>query len=160
MVVTEVRKYMEAAVEKLTPAKAQEMARSLLQGQDQRREQVQKVAQDLMDWSNQTRERMSELVRREVTRQLKAMGVASKEDLESLSARVRDLERAARTRPVKTPAKAAGKTAAGAATTKAKAAGTTTARASAASGDGTRAPERRTGPSGASASRSADEGAS
>jgi polyhydroxyalkanoate synthesis regulator phasin len=129
MVVTEVRKYVEAAVEKLTPAKAQEMARSLLQGQDQRREQVQKVAQELMDWSNQTRERMSELVRREVARQLKTMGVASKEDLESLRARVRDLERSGRARPVKTPAKAAGKTGAKAAASPASPASRTAASA-------------------------------
>lgn len=95
MVVTEVRKYMEAAVEKLSPARAQEMARSMLQGQGKGREQVQKVAQDLMDWSNKTRERMTEMVRREVTRQLKAMGVASKDDLEALKARVRVLERGA-----------------------------------------------------------------
>jgi polyhydroxyalkanoate synthesis regulator phasin len=95
MVVTEVRKYMEAAVEKLSPARAQEMARSMLQGQGKGREQVQKVAQDLMDWSNKTRERMTETVRREVTRQLKAMGVASKDDLEALKARVRVLERGA-----------------------------------------------------------------
>jgi polyhydroxyalkanoate synthesis regulator phasin len=93
MVVTEVRKYMEAAVEKLSPAKAQEMARSLLQGQTKGREQVQKVAQDLMDWSNQTRGRMTEMIRREVTRQLKAIGVASKDEVEALKARVRALER-------------------------------------------------------------------
>jgi polyhydroxyalkanoate synthesis regulator phasin len=94
MVMTEVRKYMEAAVEKLSPAKAQEMAKSLLQGQAKGREQVQKVAQDLMDWSNQTRERMLEMIRREVARQLKAMGVASKDEVEALKARVRLLERA------------------------------------------------------------------
>jgi polyhydroxyalkanoate synthesis regulator phasin len=93
MVVTEVRKYMEAAVEKLTPARAQEMAKSLMQGQAKGKEQVQKVAQDLMDWSNQTRERMAEMVRREVARQVKSMGVASKDDLEDLKRRVRQLER-------------------------------------------------------------------
>jgi len=92
MVMIEVRKYMEAAVEKLTPARAQEMARSLVQAQGQRKEQVQKVAQDLMEWSAQTRERLSEMIRREVTRQLETMGVASKNDLEALRARVRDLE--------------------------------------------------------------------
>jgi polyhydroxyalkanoate synthesis regulator phasin len=93
MVVTEVRKYMEAAVEKLTPAKAQEMARSLLEGQSKGREQVQKVAQDLMEWSNQTRERLSEMVRREVSRQLETMGVASKDEVDTLEARVGELER-------------------------------------------------------------------
>jgi polyhydroxyalkanoate synthesis regulator phasin len=98
MVVSEVRKYMEAAVEKLTPAKAQEMARSLMQGQAKGKEQVQKVAQDLMDWSNHTRERMADMVRREVARQLKAMGVATKDDLEALKRRVRELERGGTTK--------------------------------------------------------------
>lgn len=95
MVMTEVRRYMEAAVEKLTPARAQEMARTLVQGQGQRKEQVQKVAQDLMDWSNQTRDRLSEMIRREVARQLEAMGVASRRDVEALEKRVRTLERGA-----------------------------------------------------------------
>jgi polyhydroxyalkanoate synthesis regulator phasin len=94
MLMTEVRKYMEAAVEKLTPAMAQEMARSLVEGQSKGREQVQKVAQDLMEWSNQVRERMSEMVRREVARQLETMGLASKDEVEALEARVGDLERA------------------------------------------------------------------
>ena len=96
MVVTEVRRYMEAAVEKLTPARAQQMARSLLEGQSKGKEQVQKVAQDLMDWSNQTRDRMTEMVRREVAKQLKTMGVASRDEVDALKARVRELERAAR----------------------------------------------------------------
>jgi polyhydroxyalkanoate synthesis regulator phasin len=109
MVVTEVRKYMEAAVEKLTPAKAQDMARSLLEGQSKGREQVQKVAKDLMEWSNQTRERMSEMVRREVARQLRSMGLASKEELDSLKARVRQLERERRSTAPKPTAKSAAK---------------------------------------------------
>lgn len=96
MVVTEVRRYMEAAVEKLTPAKAQAMARSLLEGQSKGREQVQRLAQDLMDWSNQTRGRMSEMVRREVARQLKTIGVASRGEVDALKARVRELERGGR----------------------------------------------------------------
>jgi hypothetical protein len=110
MVVTEVRKYMEAAVEKLSPAKAQEMAKSLLQGQAKGREQVQKAAQDLMDWSNQTRDRLSEMIRREVARQLKTMGAASKEEVEALKARVRVLEREGA--PPKTRAAAAKKSSA------------------------------------------------
>ena len=108
MVVTEMRKYMEAAVEKLTPAKAQEMARSLLEGQSKGREQVQKVAQDLMDWSNQMRERMTEMVRREVARQLETIGVASMDEVEALKARVSELERGPRA--ARTPVKGAGAT--------------------------------------------------
>jgi polyhydroxyalkanoate synthesis regulator phasin len=95
MGVSDMRKRMESAVEKLSPAKAQEMAKSLLQGQGKGKEQVQKVAQDLMGWSNQARERMTETVRREVARQLKSMGVATKDEVDALKRRVRELERAA-----------------------------------------------------------------
>jgi polyhydroxyalkanoate synthesis regulator phasin len=130
MVVTEVRKYMEAAVEKLTPAKAQEMARSLLEGQSKGREQVQKVAQDLMEWSNQTRERMSEMVRREVARQLRSMGLASKEELDSLKARVRQLERERRTTAPKPTASSAAKSPSPTSTRAAKTPANTPAKAS------------------------------
>lgn len=94
---SDMRKRMEAAVEKLSPAKAQDMAKSLVQGQGKGKgkEQVQRLAQDLMGWSNQARERMTETVRREVTRQLKSMGVATKEEVDALKRRVRELERAA-----------------------------------------------------------------
>jgi polyhydroxyalkanoate synthesis regulator phasin len=92
--ITDVRKYMEAAVGKLTPAKAQELARSLLQGQG--KEQVAKAAQDLLEWSNKNRERLVELVRSEVRSQLSAIGVATKDEVDALKKRVRELERGAK----------------------------------------------------------------
>jgi BMFP domain-containing protein YqiC len=129
MVMTEVRRYMEAAVEKLSPAKAQQMAKSLLQGQGKGKEQVQKVAQELMDWSNQMRGRMTDMVRREVARQLKSMGAATKDEVEALKARVRVLEReAGTTSATKTPAKRSASTKAS--TGKPAAAKTPTARRS------------------------------
>jgi polyhydroxyalkanoate synthesis regulator phasin len=93
MIASDARKFIEAALEKLTPAKAQEIARSFMQGQG--KEQVQKFAKDLMDWSSKNRERMAELVRREVRAQLKLMGVVSRDELEALGKRVRELERSA-----------------------------------------------------------------
>jgi len=89
----EVRKYLEATLERLTPAKAQEMARSLMKGQG--RDQVQKAAQELLEWSQKSRDRIKELVNREVQAQLKARGVATRDDVEALKKRVRELERAA-----------------------------------------------------------------
>jgi polyhydroxyalkanoate synthesis regulator phasin len=97
MIASDARKFIEAALEKLTPAKAQEIARSMVQGQG--KEQVQKFAKDLMDWSSKNRERMVEFVRREVQAQLKLMGVASREELEALKKRVHDLERASAPKP-------------------------------------------------------------
>jgi polyhydroxyalkanoate synthesis regulator phasin len=85
------RKNMEATMQKLSPARAQEMARSLMQGQTS--EQVQKVARDLLDWSNKNRQRLSEAVQREVKSQLKSLGVAGRDEVDALKRRVRELER-------------------------------------------------------------------
>jgi polyhydroxyalkanoate synthesis regulator phasin len=89
--IADVRKYMEAAVGKLTPARAQELARSLLEGQG--KDQVAKAAQDLLEWSNKNRQRLVELVRSEVRSQLSAIGVATKDEVDALRKRVRELER-------------------------------------------------------------------
>jgi polyhydroxyalkanoate synthesis regulator phasin len=90
--IRDIREFMEGAVGKLTPAKAQELAKSIRSGQG--KEQVAKTAQELLDWSNKNRQRISDLVRGEVRSQLSAIGVASKDDLDALKKRVRDLERA------------------------------------------------------------------
>jgi polyhydroxyalkanoate synthesis regulator phasin len=85
------RRKMEATMQKLSPARAQEMARSLMQGQTS--EQVQKVARELIDWSNKNRQRLSEAVQREVKSQLKSLGVAGRDEVDALKRRVRELER-------------------------------------------------------------------
>lgn len=95
--IADVRKYMEAAVGKLTPARAQQLARSLLQGQG--KDQVAKAAQDLLEWSSKNRQRLVELVRAEVRSQLSALGVASKDEVDALKKRVRELERGAAAKP-------------------------------------------------------------
>jgi BMFP domain-containing protein YqiC len=101
---SDVRKFMEGAAGKLPPAKAQDLARSLMQGQG--REQVQKAAQEILDWSNKNRDRVVDLVRREVSMQMKNFGVASRDELDALKRRVRELERSggAKSAPAKRPA--------------------------------------------------------
>ncbi len=90
--IEDMRKYVEAGLGSLTPSKAREMARSLVQGQGM--EQVNRFAQDLMEWSKRGRERITELVQSEVKRQLRAVGVATRDDLDTLRRRVRELEKA------------------------------------------------------------------
>ena len=91
-----VRSVVEAGVSAvsgaLTPARARELARSIAQGQGV--EQINRVAQDLLDWSQRSREWIAESVQREVKRQLGAAGIATREDLDALRKRVRELERA------------------------------------------------------------------
>jgi polyhydroxyalkanoate synthesis regulator phasin len=93
MVVEDIRKLMEDTIGKLTPAKAQDLARSLT-GED-RREQAGKLAQGLLDWQQRNLERAKDLVTGEVRSQLKAMGVATQADVEALKKRIRALERGA-----------------------------------------------------------------
>ena len=75
----------------LTPSRARELAKSLSQGQGV--EQINRVAQDLLDWSQRSREWISDAVQREVKRQLQAAGIATREDLDALRKRVRELEK-------------------------------------------------------------------
>ncbi|HKY88818.1 MAG TPA: phasin family protein [Candidatus Limnocylindrales bacterium] len=94
MVMDEVRRYMEAAMGamgRLTPANAQDLAKAVAKGQG--REQVKRTAKDLLEWSNKNRERLTDLVRSEVRSQVKTLGLATRDDVDALRKRVRDLER-------------------------------------------------------------------
>ena len=90
---TTLKKYVDAALDVLTPAKAQQIAQAAMKGQG--KEQVTKFAQDLLERSHKASERVRELVRREVASQMKSLGVVTREDLDALKKRVRELERAA-----------------------------------------------------------------
>ena len=87
----QIREYMEAAIGKLSPANAQELAKTLTKGQG--RDQVTKTAKDLLAWSNKNRERLKTMVQTEVKSQLKTIGVASRDEVDALRKRVRELER-------------------------------------------------------------------
>jgi polyhydroxyalkanoate synthesis regulator phasin len=100
MQLTDVLQYVEATLDRISPARAQELAKQMASGEG--REQVAKAAQELVDWSQRNRERVRALVRREVSAQLSAVGVPTKDDFEALERRVAELERTASKR---TPAK-------------------------------------------------------
>ena len=88
----DVRKILDSMFDKMSPAKAQEVAKGLV-GED-RREQAQKLAGDLIETAQRNRDRVKELISREVSAQMKNMGGATQKDLDALKRRVRDLERA------------------------------------------------------------------
>jgi polyhydroxyalkanoate synthesis regulator phasin len=96
----DLRKQLEGSFGNLTPTKAQELAKGMVD-RDAAKEQVAKLAADLIEWSQRNRARLTSIVRDEVRDQLKQMGVASQEDVDALRKRVRDLERAARARSAK-----------------------------------------------------------
>jgi polyhydroxyalkanoate synthesis regulator phasin len=91
-----VRKYVEAGREALSPGKAEDMARALARQGEIRRDQVSGLARDLVDWSRRNRERLLDLIRREVKKQISRTGVATKDEIDSLKRRVRELERGRR----------------------------------------------------------------
>lgn len=88
----DVRKTIEATIGSLSPTKAQELAKSL-SDPGAAKEQVAKLATDILDWSQRSRERMREFVAREIAAQMRAIGVATQADLDAVTRRVRALER-------------------------------------------------------------------
>ena len=94
MQLTDVLQFVEATLDRISPARAQELAKQMASGEG--REQVAKAAQELVDWSQRNRERVRALVQREVAAQLSALGIPTKEDFEALERRIAKLERTTR----------------------------------------------------------------
>ncbi|MEA2521393.1 MAG: hypothetical protein QOI81_1039 [Actinomycetota bacterium] len=92
----DIRKTIEATLGELTPARAKSLAKSMAEP-GAAKDQVAKSATELIDWSQKNRDRLMEFIRREVSRQVGAIGVASQTELETLKKRVRALERASGT---------------------------------------------------------------
>jgi polyhydroxyalkanoate synthesis regulator phasin len=92
--VDDLRRTIEETIPNMTPARAQELARGLLEP-GAAKEQMAKTAADMIDWSQRNRERFGDVVRREIHDQLKQLGIATQEDLDALRKRVRVLERRA-----------------------------------------------------------------
>lgn len=89
----DVRKTIEGSLGNLTPTRAQEIAKSMLD-RDAAKEQVSKTAADLLEWSQRNRSRLTALIRAEVREQLRQSGVATAEEVNAVRKRVRELERA------------------------------------------------------------------
>jgi|GEM_PF-1805097 len=89
----DLRKAIEATLGELTPARAKSLAKSFAEP-GAAKDQVAKSAADLIEWSQKNRERLKDFVRREVSSQMGAVGVATQAELDSLKKRVRTLERA------------------------------------------------------------------
>jgi polyhydroxyalkanoate synthesis regulator phasin len=93
--IQDVRKQLEASFGNMNTARAQEMAKGMLD-RDTAKGQVTKLTADLVEWSQRNKARITSMIRDEVRDQLRLMGVATEQDLNALRKRVRDLERANR----------------------------------------------------------------
>jgi len=98
------RRLMGSTIEGLSPSGARSLARSMVDGSG--KDQVSKMAQEVIDWSTRNRERFVGLVRDEVRSQLRQLGVASRDEVEALRKRVRELEKASSSPAKKQPARA------------------------------------------------------
>jgi polyhydroxyalkanoate synthesis regulator phasin len=96
-----VRRYVEAGREALTPKKAEELARSLARQGEVRRDQVAQLTREIAEWSRKNSERLLGIIRQEVKKQISKTGVATKDEIESLKRRVRELERGRKKAPAK-----------------------------------------------------------
>ena len=94
MLLDDVRRTLEGLAGTLTPARAQQLAKDLMEP-GAAKEQVAKATVDLLEWSQSNRERIRDFVSREVQHQTKTVGLATQAEVDALKKRVRDLERAA-----------------------------------------------------------------
>jgi polyhydroxyalkanoate synthesis regulator phasin len=96
-----VRRYVEAGRDALTPKKAEELARALIEQGQARADQAGRIARDLIEWSKKNSERLRDTIRNEVQKQMSRAGVASKDEIESLKRRIRELEGKAKAAPAR-----------------------------------------------------------
>lgn len=108
------KQYLDAGVEftEVTRAQARRRAEQLVREGKLARERVQAFVDDLVALSRRRTEQVAELVRREVARQVKVLGIATKDDLAALEARLAGTAKkaAASTSRKKAPAKKASAT--------------------------------------------------
>jgi polyhydroxyalkanoate synthesis regulator phasin len=103
-----IRRYVEAGREALTPKKAEELARALVHQGQAKADQAGRIARDLVEWSRKSSERLQKSIRHEVQKQMEKTGVATKDEVEALKWRIRELESQAKLRAksqAKSPAK-------------------------------------------------------
>src|SRR5262245_9118609 len=92
--VDDMRKALEATIGNLTPARAQELAKSFLEP-GAAKEQIAKTAADMLEWSQRNRQRLRSAIQDEIRDQMRQMGVATQSELDAVRKRVRELERTA-----------------------------------------------------------------
>lgn len=90
----DLKKTVETTVGALTPGRARQIAKGMMEP-GSAKDQVAKAAADLLEWSARGRDRVVEVTRREVREQLRGMGLATQQEVDALRKRVRELERAA-----------------------------------------------------------------
>lgn len=102
------KRYLEAGMSftQMTRSRAEAIVKDLVRAGELQREQTQERVDDLLDRSRKNTEHLMSLIRREVSQQLAGMGLATKEDLARLEARLSASRGAPGATPTKTASKA------------------------------------------------------
>jgi hypothetical protein len=130
-VLEDMRKYVRAGFEALSSQGAEDAAGAIMSRASVLAEQLSAFASGFLEWSAEARASLLQEVKDMITRQVESMGLASKEDVDSLRRRVARLEgRAAGAKGSSTPARRTAKGPATPARTTAKASSRRTAKAS------------------------------
>lgn len=88
-----VRRYVRERFGKLAPKRTEELTRNLVKQGQATREQATRIARDVMEWSRKNREMVTEIVQREVRKQIARLAAATKEEVAAIRDRVGDLEK-------------------------------------------------------------------
>jgi polyhydroxyalkanoate synthesis regulator phasin len=78
--------------------RAQRIVSDLAQRGESRAKELQKAAREIADRSARSRREFGSLIQKEIRRQIKALGLATRDDIDRLQRRVRDLEKGTTTR--------------------------------------------------------------
>src|SRR5207237_3561968 len=90
--IEDVRKYVRAGIEALTPQGTEDLAATLLGRAQTAAEQLSAFASGFLEWSAEARASLLKEVRDLVARQVQEMGLATKDDVETLRRRIDLLE--------------------------------------------------------------------
>src|SRR3954466_13536140 len=84
------KRYLDAgmAFTQLTRAKAEELVKEWVKAGEVQRDQVQDRVDDILDKSRKNSEQFFDMIRKEISTQLAALGLATKQDLADLEARL------------------------------------------------------------------------
>jgi polyhydroxyalkanoate synthesis regulator phasin len=91
------KRYLDAGMEfsQMTRSRAESIVKELIRAGEVQREQRQQRVEELLDRSRKTTEELVNTVRKELSSQLSSLGVATKDDLRKLEAKVDALAKSA-----------------------------------------------------------------
>src|SRR5439155_21720985 len=101
--------YLDAgmAFTQMTRAKAEELVKEWVKAGEVQRDQVQDRVEDIVERSRKNSEQFFDMIRKEISSQLSSLGLATKEDLAKLEARLAGKAAATKAAPKKAAAKKA-----------------------------------------------------